>query len=242
MKKITSNIYMKNGLWGTGILSTNVYFLTDTKLTIVDTGYKGRVSQICRDIKRLGYSLSDVENIILTHYHVDHTGNLLKLKQLTGANIIAHMDDAPYIEGRLPHPCPKALRQLKFMEHFWNPDPVEVDVTFKDGDILPVLGGIKIIHTPGHTPGSISIHIRQEDALITGDLLANTFKLSLPSREFTVDITQEIQSIQKIADMEFNIVCFGHGVPLMRGAHKKIKKYYLKLKKTLPNSLSGDNT
>ena len=231
MNKITSHIYMTNGLRGTGILSTHVYYITYTKLTIIDTGYKGKLSQISRDIKKLGYSLSDVENIVLTHYHIDHTGNLLKLKQITGANIIAHIDDVPYIEGRLPHPCPKALKHLKFMERFWNPDPVDVDVKVKDGDILPILGGIKIIHTPGHTLGSISLHIPQEDALIIGDLLANTFKLSLPSREFTVDIKEEIQSINKIADMKFNIVCFGHGLPLMKNANDGVKQFSVKLKK-----------
>ena len=231
MGKITSHIYMTNGLRGTGVLSTNIYLLLDTKLTIINTGYKGRVSQICRVVKKLGYSLSDVENIILTHYHIDHTGNLLKLRQLTGANVIAHTDDAPYIEGRLPHPCPKALRKLKFMDSFWNPDPIDVDVKVEDGDILPVLGGIKIIHTPGHTLGSISLYIPQEDALIIGDLLANTYKLSLPSGEFTVNISQEIRSIQKIADMEFNIVCFGHGLPLIKNASDRMEEFSVRLKK-----------
>ncbi|HAS28456.1 MAG TPA: hypothetical protein DCR59_04780 [Dehalococcoidia bacterium] len=231
MGKITSHIYMTNGLRGTGVLSTNIYLLLDTKLTIINTGYKGRVSQICRVVKKLGYSLSDVENIILTHYHIDHTGNLLKLRQLTGANVIAHTDDAPYIEGRLPHPCPKALRQFKFMKCFWSPDPIDVDVKVEDGDILPVLGGIKIIHTPGHTLGSISLYIPQEDALIIGDLVANTYKLSLPSGEFTVNISQEIRLIQKIADMEFNIVCFGHGLPLIKNASDRIEEFSVRLKK-----------
>ena len=231
MGKITSHIYMTNGLRGTGVLSTNIYLLLDTKLTIINTGYKGRVSQICRVVKKLGYSLSDVENVILTHYHIDHTGNLLKLRQLTGANVIAHTDDAPYIEGRLPHPCPKALRKLKFMDSFWNPDPIDVDVKVEDGDILPVLGGIKIIHTPGHTLGSISLYIPQEDALIIGDLVANTYKLSLPSGEFTVNISQEIRLIQKIADMEFNIVCFGHGLPLIKNASDRIEEFSVRLKK-----------
>ncbi len=212
-----------------GVFSANVYFLMDSKLTIIDTGYKGMVSQICHEINRFGYSFSDVENIILTHHHVDHTGNLLKLKELTGANVIAHIDDAPYIEGRLPQPCPQALARLKFTEYFWNTCPVNVDIKVKDNDKLPIMGGLNILHTPGHTPGSISLLILQERAVIVGDLMANTFGLSLPSKEFTVDIAQEIASIRKIAEMDFDIICFGHGLPIRNHAHYKVNNFAGKL-------------
>ncbi len=224
MQKITSNLYMLNGWWGTGVLSANIYFLTGNKLTMIDTGYMGRENQICRQIKRLGYSLPDVENIILTHHHVDHTGNLFKLKQLTGAKIIAHIDESPYIEGLLPHFCPKVPAKSQFTKYFLHICPVAVDVKVKDGDILPIIDGIKIIHTPGHTPGSISL-ATQDGVIIIGDLLANTFRLSLPSKGFTVDIMQEIESIKKIASLDFNTICFGHGYPIIKNAHKKINDF-----------------
>ena len=60
-----------------------------------------------------------------------------------------------------------------------------------DGDELPVAGGIKILHTPGHTPGSICIFLRQKGAVMTGDLLAQRSGIKLPSMPFTVDVAQE---------------------------------------------------
>jgi glyoxylase-like metal-dependent hydrolase (beta-lactamase superfamily II) len=238
MQEITSKIYMLNGLRGTGVLSTNVYFLLGNKLTIIDTGYKGRVTQICHEINRLGYSLSDVENIILTHHHVDHTGNLFELQKLSGARIIAHIDEAPYIEGGLPHFCPQSLGRLKFTKNFWNMHPVNVDIKVEDGDILPVLNGVKVLHTPGHTPGSIALLVPGDGVILAGDLLANTFGLSLPSKMFTCDIRQEIESICKIAELDFNIICFGHGLPIIKDTHGKLNTFAEKLKRTHPEFIN----
>lgn len=230
MREIKSDIYMLEGLWGTGVFSANIYFLLDSRLTIIDTGYKGKISRICREINRLGYSLSDVENIILTHHHIDHTGNLYKLKQLTGANIIAHADESPYIEGELPHFCPQVPGKKQFIKYFLSTCPLPVDIRVKDGDILSILGGVSVIHTPGHTPGGISLLIQRNGVLIIGDLLANTLGLSLPSKAFTVDIKQEIDSINKIAGVDFNIICFGHGSPIIKNANEKVNNFAQRLK------------
>ena len=101
--------------------------------------------------------------------------------------------------------------------------PLPVDIRVKDGDILSILGGVSVIHTSGHTPGSISLLIQHNGVLIIGDLLANTLGLSLPSKAFTVDIKQEIDSINKIAGVDFNIICFGHGSPIIKNANEKVK-------------------
>ncbi len=226
MIKITPHIYRIGGVWGAGVFSTNIYLLLDNGVTIVDTGYKGRVAQVCREIKRLGYTPSDVENIIVTHHHVDHTGSLSSLKEMTGARIIAHADDAPYIEGKLPQPCPAALAHVEFLESLWTARTVNVDVKVSDGDVLPLLGGIRIIHTPG----SICLLIPQEGVLIAGDVIANTLGLRLPSKAFTADLAQEIRSIRKIAGLDFNIICFGHGSPINNHAWNAVADFTGKLK------------
>jgi glyoxylase-like metal-dependent hydrolase (beta-lactamase superfamily II) len=94
-----------------------------------------------------------------------------------------------------------------------------------DGDDLPILGGIKILHTPGHTPGSICLYLQSKDLLIAGDLLAHRFGLKLPSRMFTVDIAQEVQSVKRIASLEFDIICFGHGSPITYQAHQAVAHF-----------------
>jgi glyoxylase-like metal-dependent hydrolase (beta-lactamase superfamily II) len=110
----------------------------------------------------------------------------------------------------------------RLLAHFgwlWATEPVPVDILVNDGDELPILGGVKILHTPGHTPGSICLYLQSQKLLIAGDLLANRFGLKLPSGSFTADITQEIQSVKRVAGIEFDIICFGHGSPIMHDAN-----------------------
>jgi len=104
----------------------------------------------------------------------------------------------------------------------WGSTPATVDLPVEDGDELPISGGIEVVHTPGHTPGSISLLLKQEGLVIVGDLLVYRFGLGLPSRLFTSDIPQEIQSIKKLAGIDFEVICFGHGSPLLREGRRTV--------------------
>jgi glyoxylase-like metal-dependent hydrolase (beta-lactamase superfamily II) len=173
---VTENIYQLNGMPGMGVWGANVFLLVDKDLTLIDTGFKGRAAGIMAQIKKLGYSVSDVAHIIVTHHHIDHVGSLAELKRATGAKVVAHEADSPYINGTLPQPGPvkhntlsKALTPLYKL---WAHAPVAVDIIVDDEDELPVLGGIKVVHTPGHTPGSISLLLKKEKLAIVGDLMS----------------------------------------------------------------------
>jgi glyoxylase-like metal-dependent hydrolase (beta-lactamase superfamily II) len=230
MRKITANIFQINGAWGSAeILGGNVFLLKDHKLTLVDAGYKGSASRILKAVRTLGYSPHDIENIILTHHHPDHISGLAALKRLVPAKVMVHRDDAPYINGLLSQPGPAHPGWLKFacnpIRRLWATPPIEVDLNLQDGDELAILGGIRVVHTPGHTPGSIILHIPDQKVIITGDLLIHGEKLGLPSREFTVNILQEFNSIRKVAKLDFDIACFGHGPPIMREAKFQLKTF-----------------
>jgi len=132
--------------------------------------------------------------IINTHGHSDHTAGNAELRAEFGGQTVAN-------ESSKPTP----------------------DVAVADGEII-VIGviRIKVIHTPGHTQGSICIYMESKRLVIAGDLLVNRFGLKLPSRAFTVDMYREARSLQKLAGMEFDIVCFGHGRPLVKNAHASV--------------------
>jgi len=224
--KLTTRVYLFKGIWGTGVWGANVFLLVDKSLTLVDTGFKGKSGQILKEVRQLGYSPSDIANIVITHHHADHIGSLAALKKITGAKVFAHPADAPYIDGRLPQPGPakpgwldKALTPLYKLGMT---TPVAVDILINDGDELPVLGGIRVLHTPGHTQGSIPLFLPQERLIIAGDVLANRFRLSLPSKAFTVDLAQEINSIKKVTSLDFDVIGFGHGSPLLHKARQSI--------------------
>ena len=228
--EIIAGVYLLSGFLGAGVWGANAYLLVDDDgLTLVDTGFFGRADRILEQIKELGYSPSDINRIIITHHHADHVGSLAELKRVTQAEVIAHPADAPYIDGRLSQPGPARPQWLgKLLARFswlWSTEPVAVDVLVSDGDELPILGGVKILHTPGHTPGSICLYLPDKDLLIAGDLLGNRFGLKLPSRGFTVDTVQEMQSIKRVAKLEFDIMCFGHGSPIMHNANEAVASF-----------------
>lgn len=225
--KLGTQVYQLSGVWGTGVWGANVFLLIDDDLTIVDTGFKGRYKRILRQVRKLGYTPSDIASIIITHHHADHIGSLAILKEITGAKVMAHPADAPYIDGRLPQPitprwlskAPAPLRQL------WATTPIAVDILVNEGDELPIVGGIKILHTPGHTPGSICLFLQEEQLVIVGDVLANRFRLGLPAKAYTVDIAQEINSIKRVASLDFDIICFGHGSPIVHEACRTVREF-----------------
>lgn len=224
---IASHIYQLSRLQGRGIWGSNVFLLVGDTLTLIDTGFKGRSTHIIRELARLGYSPADITRIIITHHHADHTGSLATLKEVTRAKVIAHPADAPYIDGSLPQPGPanpEWLGDILAPIHgLWATLPVAVDRLVSDGDELPILGGIKILHTPGHTPGSISLFLKREGLVIVGDVLSrSTLGLSLPSKAFTTNLAQEIQSIRRLASLDFNLIGFGHGLALTRNARRAV--------------------
>jgi glyoxylase-like metal-dependent hydrolase (beta-lactamase superfamily II) len=223
---LTPHIYQFSRLRGMGIWGANVFLLVGDTLTLVDTGFKGRCIHILREIARLGYSPTDVTRIIITHHHADHVGSLAALKEVTQAKVIAHPADAPYIDGSLPQPGPAKPEwlsdKLAAFQELWSTTPVAVDVLVSDGDNLRIMGGIKILHTPGHTPGSISLFLEKEGLVIVGDVLSHTAGLSLPSKAFTIDLVQEIQSIRRVASLDFNLICFGHGLAITHKARQTI--------------------
>lgn len=226
---LTSNVHQFSRLRGMGIWGANVFLLVGESLTLVDTGFKGRSVHILKEVRRLGYSPSDIARIIITHHHADHTGSLAVLKEATRAKVFAHAADAPYIDGRLPQPGPVRPEwlgeTLAPLHGLWATTPAPVDVVVGDGDELPILGGIRILHTPGHTAGSISLFLPKERLTIIGDLLSNTYGLSLPSRAFTVDMVKEIKSINRVANLEFEMACFGHGLPIRHKACQAIADF-----------------
>lgn len=138
---------------------------------IIDIGMPGQLKQIQEAIKREGVSFERLNKVIITHQDLDHTWGLYRLlkESKNSIEILTHEDEKPYLQGeknlvRLNH------RKMAEMILKKNP-PLKVNKTLKDNDELPYSGGIKIIHTPGHTPGHICIYHQKSKTLIVGDAM-----------------------------------------------------------------------
>jgi glyoxylase-like metal-dependent hydrolase (beta-lactamase superfamily II) len=146
-----------------------------------------------------------------------------------------HLAEAPHIESGEPLPNPFIHPLLaKITEPFLlrnDPGAARVDVQLNDGDVLPGLGGMRIVHAPGHTAGSISIYFPNRGVLLVGDAMQYKFgRLMLPSRLFTQDMQEAGESIRKLAGLDFETLCFSHFRPILEGADQKVREFA----KTLP--------
>jgi glyoxylase-like metal-dependent hydrolase (beta-lactamase superfamily II) len=145
----------------------NVYLVFGESITVIDTGFNGSEKLIYEDIRSTGRDPSGIGLIILTHSHPDHTGAAKAIRDLTGCTVAAHPLDAPWIENidpmLLKSPGPGVPPMVG--------GPVPVGRLLQDGDTISLGKGLtaEVLHTPGHSPGSISLLIREEMALFTGD-------------------------------------------------------------------------
>lgn len=196
--------------------------------TLIDTGMPAHATLILDALKKRNIALHQVRRIIITHCDLDHSGSAAQLRRATGATVVAHSVEKAYLEQpRLRQPA-LWLRPLFFVmgqfPSFYH-RPVTVDQLVVDGDETPE--GFTIVHTPGHSPGHISLLHKQKRFLIAGDALVNrNNKLTGNESPFTPDKKNAQRSVWKIAKKygdDFDTIVFGHGEPILQNGGQKVK-------------------
>ena len=213
-------------------------------LTVVDSGTVGSAEAVVEAVRSMGRRPEDVTEIVLTHYHDDHRGGASELARQTGATIVAHRVEAPVIRGERPQAPPNLTEQERpiaegVLARMMPPEPggaareplsldalarllvtsslprVEVQREVQDGD--GVGDGGLVLHIPGHTAGSIAVLVPALGVLFTGDTLASYEERMVPG-VFNVDGAKMLRSIRRLAGLDFEVACFGHGAPVVGGA------------------------
>jgi len=200
----------------------------DTNMVLVDCGYTGFLPKIEKALTENGLSYSELTHVVITHHDHDHMGSLADLKRkYPNVVVVASEKEAPFITGRQ-----KSLR-LKQAEEFQKTLPeeqkafgeafckvlrdvqsAEVDHIVNDGDIFDWCGGCRIVATPGHTPGHISLYLEREKTIITGDAMAiEDGKPVIANPEFTLDMDSAKRSLEWILSCGAEkIICYHGGV------------------------------
>jgi len=200
--------------WVERIWDTKVYLLFEgDRLIIVDAATPGRAGAVWRHLDSLGYPPGAVDEIWITHGDVDHMGSVAALKGGSGAQVVAHRADVSLVDG-------SANRAVRSVFRY---QPTLVDRPVEDGDDL---GGWQVVHTPGHTPGSVSFYHPERKVILVGDALNHRrHRLGAPPPMFTPDMAQAHASIDRIAALDFEICCFGHGPPLTNDAAQRVRAF-----------------
>lgn len=198
----------------------NVYVWDDgATITLIDAGLPGSLTEIDRGLGELGFAPEAVRRVVLTHAHDDHIGSAADLAA-RGAEIWAHHADADIVRGRRPQPSP-VLRDwerpiAEALPPSPRPRPAPVHRELRAGDVLDFGGGAEVVEVPGHTAGSIALHLPRHRLLFTGDTLANVRGVTMPG-VFNLDSAAVDAAAYRLARFDVDTVCVGHGEVLTAG-------------------------
>ena len=218
LAKLAHDLYRIRGSFG-----SNIYVITAGGLTLVDGGFPMDLAAIHLGLKALKATPRDIDLVIATHYHGDHTGTVAGIRRRYGTHAAMHREDAAYASGELPQETTEVpFATLLFYTVLW---PLfryrhfQPDRYLVEGEVIDLLGGLRVMHTPGHSPGSVCLFSAARGLLFSGDLVRNERGvLAGPPPHYTPDEPAACDSLRRVSSLEFEMLLPGHGRVILSGA------------------------
>jgi len=226
------------GVWriptlGKSLINSFAFVDPDGSVTLVDAGLKDAPKKLTAALSEMGKRPADVERILLTHAHLDHVGGAAAMREHTGAPVHIGEDDAGFVrEGHRP-PLDTSRPLAKVFTYFGTKIPsCEIDGTLKEGDLVDVGGGIRVLHTPGHSPGHCSFLLERPGILITGDALFNwRDKISYSIAAFCSNVALSQDTADRLGEVDYELVAFTHGPEIRQDARDAVRRFLSKRKR-----------
>lgn len=198
-------------------------------LTLIDAGLPGSASLIADAIRQSGHQPADLRRLVLTHFHADHIGGAADVAGWGQVEVIAPRADVPFIRAAAGPAPDLAGWERPIYEQVMSQLPAHplvpprIDREIEDGDGLGFGDGAVAVAAPGHTPGSVAIHLPRHHVLFAGDAAASRPDGTVICGVFNVDRGQAAASLRRLASLGATVACFGHGEPVTRDAAAELQ-------------------
>ncbi len=200
-------------------------------VTLIDAGVPAYYADLTAELAAMGRTIDDVRALVLTHGHDDHYGFAERLRVEHDVPVTIHGLDAPLVRGQARNPSAgMGERKLRCLLHYmlWlmrhggmRTKALTAVGTLEPGTTLDVPGALRVIHTPGHTYGSVTLHAPGHDALFVGDALATDAVINERRGPqvcpFAADPDQALASLANIEQIQAHWLLPGHGSPWTGG-------------------------
>ena len=209
--------------------------------TLIDTCFTCSIPMFESYLSKAGIDIKDINRIVLTHLHPDHIEAANEIKRKTGATIYSHWIEASYLSKELDYNGPPdrvafehVLKIMgtnidKITKKFGNihVGPIVIDYLLEDGDFIG--NSLQVIHTPGHTPGHISLYDKEHRILFGGDILFNSILniegLFVPPATVTKDLETSIVSARRLLNLKIEKLLLAHqSTPILENVQRMIEK------------------
>ena len=213
-------------------------------LTLIDTCFASDLPKLEEYLHNCGYEISDIKRIVITHLHPDHTQAVNEIKKRSGevpGEILSHWAEAAYLDHNPPYSGPPSQETtLELLNHLgikpedvfkkyghFDVEPIKVDRQLQDGDMVGK--SLQVVHTPGHTPGHISLYSKQHGIIFGADVMCKSVLgvdgLFVPPSTISIDSTTAAISARRISKLRFDVLLLAHqDAPLLENASKEIKR------------------